>query len=67
MITIKLNGKNETLEDKINVANFLEQKSIKQQSVVVMINEDIIKKDKFETTLIKNGDEVEILRFVSGG
>ncbi len=67
MITIKLNGKNETLEDEINVANFLEQKSIKQQSVVVMINEDIIKKDKFETTLIKNGDEVEILRFVSGG
>ena len=67
MITIKLNGKNETLEDEMNVANFLEQKSIKQQSVVVMINEDIIKKDKFETTLIKNGDEVEILRFVSGG
>ena len=67
MITIKLNGKNETLEDEINVANFLEQKSIKQQSVVVMINEDIIKKDKFETTLIKNGDKVEILRFVSGG
>ena len=67
MIKIKLNGKDETIKTDTSIRKFLKDKGIKKESVVVMINENIIKKDDFETTYIKNEDEVEILRFVSGG
>ncbi len=67
MITIKLNGKNETIKNNTSIENLLKEKSLDKDSVVVMINENIIKKNNFEATYIKNGDEVEILRFVSGG
>ncbi len=67
MITIKLNGKDKTLKREMDIETFLTLKGLKKESVVVMINENIIKKDRFETTYIKDKDEVEILRFVSGG
>jgi len=67
MITIKLNGKVEKIEKEIHIVEFLKVKEIKKDSVVVMINEEIIKKERFEEVIIKDNDEVEILRFVSGG
>lgn len=67
MINIKLNGKDELIKNDMNIENFLKEKGLKKESVVVMINENIIKKDNFKATCIKNKDEVEILRFVSGG
>lgn len=67
MIKIKLNGKDETIKTDTSIGKFLKDKGIKKESVVVIINENIIKKNDFETTYIKNEDEVEILRFVSGG
>ena len=67
MITIKLNGKNEKIKNNTSIENFLKEKGLGKDSVVVMINENIIKKNNFESSYIKNGDEVEILRFVSGG
>ncbi len=67
MINIKLNGKDELIKNSMNIEKFLKEKGLKKESVVVMINENIIKKDNFKATYIKNKDEVEILRFVSGG
>ncbi len=67
MITIKLNGKEETLKNEIDILSFLKEKGIKKESVVVMINENIVKKENFEVIYIKDKDVVEILRFVSGG
>ena len=67
MITIKLNGKIKTIKNGMNIEKFLQEKGIKKESVVVMINENIIKNNSFGTTVINDKDEVEILRFVSGG
>ena len=67
MITIKLNGKDEIIENDMSIENLLLKKGIKKESVVVMINENIVKKENFEVIYIKDRDEVEILRFVSGG
>ena len=67
MITIILNGKEEKIKTQMNITEFLKTKEIKKDSVVVMINEEIIKKERFEEVTIKENDEVEILRFVSGG
>ena len=35
--------------------------------VVVELNEEIIKRDTYDTTVLKDGDVVEILQFMGGG
>jgi thiamine biosynthesis protein ThiS len=67
MIHIKINGKDEKLKEDIDITTYLSQKGIKKESIVVVINEDVVKKENFEKVIIKDGDIVEILRFVSGG
>jgi len=67
MITIQVNGKKVIIEHDISLARFLSKKEIKKESVVVLVNEEIIKKNIFDTVLLKDNDKVEILRFVSGG
>ncbi len=64
---IKVNGKNEIIEENINLEQYLKNKNINKNSVVVMLNENIIKKHSFENTFIKENDSIEILRFVAGG
>lgn len=68
---IILNGKKRFIGKNIFVKNFLEEigeeNSIDLSGAVVLINDNIIKKDNWENVLIKNGDIVEVLSFVSGG
>ncbi len=64
---IKVNGKNEIIEENINLEEYLKNKNIDKNSVVVMLNENIIKKHSFANTFIKENDSIEILRFVAGG
>ncbi|NPA73339.1 MAG: sulfur carrier protein ThiS [Epsilonproteobacteria bacterium] len=65
---IKINGKIKDIKDDTLLSDFLRQNGIvDQRSVVVVINENIIKKDDFDSVKIAKNDEIEILRFVSGG
>jgi sulfur carrier protein len=64
---ISLNGTQFSNDTLTNVASLLEIKQIKGQRVAVMINDVVIKKDKFDETPIHEGDRVEIIQMVGGG
>lgn len=49
------------------VAALLAARSIDPAHVVVEINREIIDRDRFGTFVLRDGDVVEILRFVGGG
>lgn len=40
---------------------------LKKDGIVVEINLNIIKKDRYEDTILQNGDSVEIITFMGGG
>lgn len=68
MITIKLNGKEEQLEKPVSVQEFLDSQDVKMlQYVSVQINDEIVDRDDFETTIINDNDVVETLYFMGGG
>ena len=67
MITITVNGKQETIGPGTTVGGYLALKRMDPAVVVVEINKSIIKKEDFGTTAFNNKDTVEILRFVGGG
>ncbi len=59
MITV--NGENRTLENPVTVTEYLKACNYVPVQVVVELNEEIIKRDTYDTTVLKDGDVVEIL------
>ena len=65
MITV--NGETRILEDPMTVTEYLKACNYVPVQVVVELNEEIIKRDTYDTTVLKDGDVVEILQFMGGG
>ena len=66
-MTITVNGKQEVLNDKITILEFIKFKGLNPDTVVVEHNYNIIKKEQWGNTMINSNDTLEIIRFVGGG
>jgi thiamine biosynthesis protein ThiS len=66
-VTIRLNGDPYSLPGPLSIAALLERLGIDARRVAVERNLIVVKRDLYETTLIGEGDEVEIVNFVGGG
>ena len=64
---ITLNGEKKTVPDGITVVGLLEFLKVQQERVAVELNLEIVKKDKFGTTAIKEDDSLEVVSFMQGG
>jgi sulfur carrier protein len=67
MITIILNGKKDEIMGSLLISEYLVQRNINPDHVVVEINREIVDKREFSSIRIVEGDNIEILRFVGGG
>ncbi len=67
-MNIKVNGENVVYENSINITKLLESREVKVPGMVsVRINDKIISSADRESTMIKDGDEIEFLYFMGGG
>jgi sulfur carrier protein len=70
-MNIILNGKNYSLEENFTVQKLLkkleEDWSLDLRGAVVLVNDEIVKKDRWEESKIFENAEIEVLSFVSGG
>lgn len=64
---ISLNGDPYELAAALTVTALLEHLKIDPRRVAVEHNLTVLKRATFETTLINEGDQVEIVNFVGGG
>lgn len=68
---IILNGKSYSIEKNFTVQKLLkkleEEWSIELSGAVVLVNDEIVKKDRWEESEIFENAEIEVLSFVSGG
>ena len=64
---ITLNGKKLEVEQGTKLLELLEQKGLEPERVVIEYNYDILKKENWESTVLKENDNLEVLRFVGGG
>lgn len=64
---IKVNGEDvENLTGR-TVADYLSEKGCDIRRVAVELNDDILPKSQYESTVLNDGDRVEIVSFVGGG
>ena len=64
---ITLNGEAHELAESLTVAALLAQLDIDPRRVAVEHNLVVLKRDTFATTMVREGDAVEIVNFVGGG
>ncbi len=64
---IRLNGEFHETSNDATISNLLESLGIHKDRVAVEVNLDIIKKKSYETHVLHEGDEVEVVNFVGGG
>lgn len=64
---LMVNGERREVAEGLTVAQLLEHLAIRPERVVVEVNLTILKRDQLTSTVLKAGDQVEIVHFVGGG
>ena len=66
-MVITLNGDRFEIAGPVTVSSLLAQLEIDPRRVAVEHNTVVLKRTAFDTTLVREGDQVEIVNFVGGG
>ena len=64
---IKINGKNETVQNSLNLGEIILGKGLTPEHIVVEHNYNIIAKEEWGKIAVKDNDNIEIISFVGGG
>lgn len=67
VLTITLNGDRYDIREPVTVTALLETLAIDARRVAVEHNLVILKRIAFDQTIVREGDNVEIVNFVGGG
>ena len=65
---ITVAGNKKEVKDGLTVAELIEQEKVETpRYVTVSLNDSFVENDAFESTVLKEGDNVEFLYFMGGG
>ena len=64
---ITLNGEIKELEDEVTLDRLLELFSLPSQRVAVEVNKEVVRKQAWDATMIRDNDRIEVVHFVGGG
>jgi sulfur carrier protein len=65
---LQLNNRQETFEgQELTISAIMELKSFKFKMLVVRLNDQLVKKEDYSNTIVKEGDDLKIIHLVSGG
>ena len=67
MVDIVYNGEPRQVEEATTVAELLRQSGVPERLCAVELNESVLPKPSYESTLLQGGDRVEVVTFVGGG
>lgn len=66
-MTIRLNGKDHSLDTSISVQELLESIGLGDKPVVVEHNQQALFPRDYPSTILENGDQLEIITIAAGG
>ena len=62
-----INGENKQVASSLNLRELLEHLQLPADRVAVELNRQIVRRDAWEATPLKDQDRLEIVHFVGGG
>jgi len=67
MVTIVLNGEQKKIEAEVTLDRLLDLFSLPRQRVAIELNKEVVRREQWETTKLKDSDLIEVIHFVGGG
>ena len=64
---VQINGEKREIKASLNVVQLLEDLGIRPGRVVIELNREVLPRNAYPDTVLKEGDAVEIVHFVGGG
>jgi sulfur carrier protein len=66
-VDVQVNGKRRAVPDGATVLELIAELGLRSRQVVVERNGEPVARSRFDATRLDDGDEVEVVRAVSGG
>ena len=66
-VVIRVNGTEEAYSEEMTVMEYVSAKGYRTNRIAVERNGQIVPKNAYESTVIKDGDSLEVVSFVGGG
>ncbi|MGE4318526.1 MAG: sulfur carrier protein ThiS [Deferribacterales bacterium] len=66
-MNIILSGETVELERALTISELIAKYDMKKETVVVELNGELPDKDQYDNITTKEGDKIELIRFVGGG
>ncbi len=66
-VTVTINGRERSIPEGATVSAVLALFDLQAATVVVEHNREILARDRFDERVVRQGDDLEIVRFVGGG
>ncbi len=64
---IKINGREHQWSEGITVDGLLKMKKFTYPKIIVKINNNLVPKHEYATTLINDGDDIQVIHLLAGG
>lgn len=64
---LQVNGEEQSFAGTLTLAALIEQLGMRADRVAVELNRDIVARDRWPATELREGDRLEIVHFVGGG
>lgn len=64
---MRINGVQKQYPSGLTISEMLVRENFEKERVAVELNEEIVSKDDYDTTVIKDTDVIEVVSFMGGG
>jgi len=66
-LRIQVNGQLREAEDSVNLRDLIESLDLKPEQIAIELNQTVIRRMHWQSTILREDDKVEIVHFVGGG
>lgn len=64
---IQVNGQPREAEDSLNLRDLIASLDLKPEQIAIELNQTVIRRMHWQSTILREDDRVEIVHFVGGG
>lgn len=64
---IYVNGESKEFSDNLLLSQLIQQLELPPQRIAIELNREVVRRNAWDSTVLRNDDRVEIVHFVGGG
>jgi thiamine biosynthesis protein ThiS len=66
-LQIHVNGESKEVSEDTSLSDLITRLQLPVQRIAMELNKEVVRRSQWETTILKDGDQLEIVHFVGGG